>query len=154
MDFNLSQVKKEYLENDINELEEHVLSEAKTKKKRGEYEKETLIKILACRNIESVYKVANDRLLEIRRGEEYGWSAMEELNTAKELGIDKNDLALITQMKSAKLQEGLLKAQIKAAKAKPFQSFRGYGGQSRGRGSNRGRGGASTRGSPAQKGAY
>lgn len=135
-EFDLSKVKKEYKEKDVEELEEHVLDQGKEKKKRGEYEKETLIKILGTKSSEEAKKIAADRLLEIRRGEEFGWTVMEEINTAKELGISKEDLALITQMKMAKLQESLLKAQIKANKPKSYPkkgrgSFRG---QDRGRG--------------------
>jgi hypothetical protein len=120
------------------------------KKSRGEHEEDSLIDILQVledKNLDddqarsTALKLAKDRLILLKRAKLHSWKTISELEKAKELGESAEDLALISQIKTAHLQESLLKAQI-AANKRPHKrqegrsSFRGQRG-SRGRGSSK-----------------
>lgn len=142
--FKFKEVKKEYDAAELiqlhEEIEELTMSEKDKKKTREFHELEILEAIVKLKDPEQMKKVAQERILEIKRGKAIGWDVIAAQKERIELGYSKEEWMEIQAIKTASMQEKLLKAQIAAAKKPKFNNQRGRGGRGSFRGSDRGRG--------------
>lgn len=137
MDFKLKDVKKEYSKQEIENLQDDIEEFTEEKKKdKWAHELETLKAILAAPRAEDKNQIVQARILEIKRAKVIGWSTIEAIKQKKELEFTNEEWLEVQAVRTAELQEKLLKAQIKAAK-KPQGGNRGRG-SFRGRGNQRG----------------